>query len=97
MLSMLRRPRSRTDTGPGPGNTKGVARERLQNALNRDRRDLLAPEVMEALSRDMLVSISRHLDVGEEFHELEIRRLNQSFYLVASVRIQAMPRWAAIG
>ena len=97
MLSMLRRPKGRNDTGSGPDSTKGIARERLQNALNRDRRDLLAPEVMEALNRDMLAAISRHLDVGAEFHEFEIRRLNQSLYLVASVQINGMPRWVALG
>ena len=96
MLSMLRRPRGRDNTGAGPGNTKSIARERLKDALNRDRRDLLTPEVMEALSRDMLAAISRHLEVGEEFHELEIRRLNQSLFLVATVQIHAMPRWAAV-
>ena len=57
---------------------------------------MLAPHVMEDLRRDMLVAISRHLEVGEEFHELEIRRLDQALYLVSSIRIQGIPRWAAV-
>ena len=96
MLSMLRKPKSRDDTRTGPDNTKGIARERLHNALNRDRYELLAPDVMEGLQRDMLVAISRHLEVGEEFHELEIRRLDQALYLVSSIRIQGIPRWATV-
>ena len=96
MLSMLRKPKSRGDTGIVSDNTRSIARERLQNALNRDRYDLLAPDVMEDLKRDLLAVISRNLEVGEDFHELEIRRLDQSLYLVASIRIESMPRWAAV-
>ena len=97
MLSMLRRPRGRNNTSGGPESTKSIARERLQNALNRDRSDLVTPDVMEAISRDMVAALSRHLEVGDEFHELEVRRLNQSLYLVASIRIHTIPRWAALG
>lgn len=97
MLSMLKRPKSRSGRKANSEYTKNIARERLQNAISRDRYDLLAVDLMDALSRDMLAAISRHLEVGDEFHELEIRRLDQSLYLVASVRIQAIPRWSAVG
>lgn len=96
MLSLLKRPRSRSGTKATSDNTKNIARERLQNAISRDRYDLVATDMMDALSRDMLSAISRHIEVGDEFHELEIRRLDQSLYLVASVRIQGIPRWAAV-
>ena len=96
MLSLLRKAKSRVDTGTGPETTRNVARARLQQAITRDRYDLLAPEVMEALRRDALIAISRHLEVGEDFHELEIRSLDQALYLVASIRIQNVPRWAAV-
>ena len=96
MLSMLRKPRSRGDTGIVSDNTRRIARERLQSALNRDRYDLLSPGVMEDLKRDMLAAISRHLDVDGEFYELEIRRLNESFHMTVNVRIQTMPRWATV-
>ncbi len=96
MLSRLRRTMGRTDTKEMPDGTKDIARERLQKAINRDRYDMLEPDVKDNLRRDLLAAISRHLEVGDEFQELEIRRLNQSFYLVASVRIQGIPRWAAV-
>ena len=97
MLSLLRRPKRRTDKNNPSDSTRSIARDRLQNALSRDRYDLLAPDAMDSLRRDLLAAVSRHLEVGTEFHELEVRRLNQSFYLVASVRIQNLPRWAAVG
>ncbi|MDE2842631.1 MAG: cell division topological specificity factor MinE [Chloroflexota bacterium] len=96
MLSKLRRPRSRESVGSNPDGSRSIARERLYNALNRDRYDLMAPEVVEALRRDLLNVISRHLDVEDQFHELEIQRKDDSFYLVASVRVSSLPRWAAV-
>ncbi|MYC29208.1 MAG: cell division topological specificity factor MinE [Chloroflexi bacterium] len=94
MLSKLRRPRSRTDRRDNPDATKSIARDRLQSAISRDRHDLLGPDVVEALKRDMLAAISRHLEISEDFNELEVRRLDQSLYLVASIRIQGIPRLA---
>ena len=96
MLSLLRRPKSRNEKRNHPDNTRSIARDRLHSAINRDRYDLLAPDVMDSLRHDLLAAVSRHLEVGDDFHELEVRRLNQSFYLVASVQIQAVPRWAAV-
>ena len=96
MLSKLLRARTPNDTRDAPDNTRSIAKNRLNAALSRDRYDLLSPAVVDSLERDMLATISRHLDVDGEFHELEIRRLNDSFYLVASVRIRSMPRWAAV-
>jgi len=96
MLSKLRRPRSREGVGSSPDGSRSIARDRLYNALNRDRYDLMAPEVVEALRRDLLNVISRHLDVEDQFHELEIQRRDDSFYLVASVRVSSLPRWGAV-
>lgn len=97
MLSVLRRTVSRKETGRSPNYTKDIARDRLQTAIMRDRYDLVAPDVMEALRRDMLVVISRHLEInaGEGFQEFEIRRLNQSLLLVSHIRIKGMARWVA--
>ena len=92
MLSMLKRPKSRSSTEENSGNSKSIARDRLQKAISRDRYDLLAADLREALSRDLLAAFSRHIDVSDELHELEIRRLDQSLYLIASVRVQAIPR-----
>ena len=97
MLSKLLRARTANHKRDAPDNTRSIAKNRLNAALSRDRYDLLTPTVVDSLERDVLAAISRHLEVDGEFRELEIRRLNDSFYLVASVRIQAMPRWAAAG
>lgn len=94
MLKALRRPRSRKEVRENPDYTKNIARERLQTAITRDRFDLVAPEVLEALRRDMLLTISRHLEVGEGFQEFEVRRSNQSLFLVSHIRITKVPRWA---
>ncbi len=97
MLSLLRRPRSRTDRRENPDSTRNIARDRLQNAITRDRHDLLGQEVMDAMSRDILAAMARHMDVNGDTLELEVRRLDQSLYLVSSIRIQGIPRWAAAG
>ena len=97
MLSKLLRARTPNHTRDAPDSTRSIARNRLSATLSRDRYDLLSPSLVEALERDVLAAISRHLEVDGECHELELRRSNDSFYLVASVRIQAMPRWAAAG
>ncbi len=100
MLSKLLRARTPNHIRDAPDNTRSIAKNRLNAALSRDRYDLLSPVRpgrSDSLERDLLAAISRHLEVDSEFRELEIRRLNDSFYLVASVRIQAMPRWAPLG
>ena len=97
MLSKLLRTRTANDNRDGPDDTRSIAKNRLSAALSRDRYDLLSPAVVDSLERDVLAAISRHLEVDGAFHELEIRRLNDSFFLVASVRIRTMPRWAAAG
>ena len=96
MLKALRRPRSRKEeVRENPDYTKNIARERLQTAITRDRFDLVPPELLEALRRDMLLTISRHLEVGGDgFQEFEIRRFNQSLFLVSNIRIKNLPRWA---
>ena len=97
MLSLLRRPGSRKNTRDNPDYTKNIARDRLQSAISRDRYELVAPDVMEALRRDVLAAISRHLEVSDGFQEFEIRRLNQSLFLVSNIRIKGMSRWAITG
>ncbi len=93
MLSLLRRTMSRKETREKSNYTKNIARDRLQTAIMRDRYDLVAPDGMEALRRDVLAAVSRHLEVGDGFQEFEVRRLNQSLFLVSSIRVKGMPRW----
>ena len=95
MLSILRRTSRRKDNRGNPEYTKNIARDRLQAAINRDRYDQVAPEVVEALRRDMLATISRHLEVGEGFQQFEICRSDRSLVLVSNIRVKGMARWAA--
>jgi cell division topological specificity factor MinE len=75
--------------------TKDVARERLHLALMRDRFDL-APDVMAALRRDVLDAVSRYMVVVEDdVREFEIRREEESAFLVSNIRIKDMRRWAS--
>ena len=71
--------------------TKNAARDRLHLALMRDRMDL-APEMMEALKRDLRDAMSRYLVVNDEFQEFAIRRLDESVFLVSNIRIKDMRR-----
>ncbi len=75
--------------------TKDVARERLHLALMRDRFDL-APDVMAALRRDVIDAVSRYMVVVEDdVREFEIRREEESAFLVSNIRIKDMRRWAS--
>ena len=75
--------------------TKDAARERLQAALLRDRMDL-SPDVMASLKSDVLAAVRRYMVVGDEFQEFEIRRQNESVFLVSNIRVKEMPRWAGV-
>ena len=70
MLSKLLRARTPNDARNAPDNTRGIAKNRLNTALSRDRYDLLSPAVVDSLERDVLAAISRHLEVDGGFHEL---------------------------
>ena len=72
-------------------NTKNAARDRLQMALMRDRMDL-SPDIINALKIDLLAVMSQYLVVGEEFQEFGIRRLDESVFLVSSIRVKELPR-----
>ena len=75
--------------------TKDIARERLHLALMRDRFDL-APDVMAALKRDVIDAVSRYMVVVEDdVREFEIRREEESVFLVSNIRIKDMHRWAS--
>ena len=75
--------------------TKDVARERLHLAIMRDRLDV-APDVMEALRRDVISAVSRHLVVVEDgLNKFELRREEESVFLVSNIRVKVMHRWTA--
>ena len=75
--------------------TKDVARERLHLAIMRDRLDV-APDVMEALRRDVITAVSRYLVVVEDgVNEFEIRREEESVFLVSNIRVKDLHRWAS--
>ncbi len=96
MLSVFRRTLTRKAGQDDLSYTKNVARDRLHSAISRDRLDVAAPEMVEALRCDMLAVIKRHLEVGDGFQEFELRRVNQSLELVSNIRVLRVPRWASI-
>ncbi len=73
--------------------TKDAARERLQVALMRDRFDM-DPGIMDSMKSDVLAAVSRYMVVGDEFQEFEIRRSDESVFLVSNIRVKELPRWA---
>ena len=75
--------------------TKDTARQRLQVALIRDRVDL-APEVMEAMKRDILKVMGRYLVAGDDFSQFEIHLKDKSAVLVSNIRIRRLNRWPAL-
>jgi cell division topological specificity factor len=75
--------------------TKDAARERLHQALMRDRLDL-SSDVLDSLRNDLLAVMSRYMVVGEDFQEFGIRRLDESVFLVSNIRVKELPRWAGV-
>lgn len=74
--------------------TKNAARERLRRALMRDRFDL-APDIMDSLRQDVLSAISRYMIVvDDDVQEFEIRREEESVFLVSNIRVKELTRWA---
>ncbi|MBM3941462.1 MAG: cell division topological specificity factor [SAR202 cluster bacterium] len=69
------------------GSAKDQARRRLHDTLIQDRVDL-APEVMEALKRDLLGVITRYMEAPEGFQEFEVRRENGWPVLVCRLKVR---------
>ncbi len=75
----------------GGGNTKNVAKERLQLVLIHDRADI-APEVMEDLRRELIDVISHYMEIDAGNIELELEKEDRSVALVANIPVKHVRR-----
>lgn len=67
------------------------AKERLQLVLIHDRTDL-TPAELEALKDDLLITISRHVDIDPDAVKIGMERDGRSQRLVADIPIRSMAR-----
>lgn len=75
----------------GGGESRNVAKERLQLVLIHDRADI-SPEVMESLRRDLIAVISTYMEIDDSNIELELEREDRSVALVANIPIRNVRR-----
>jgi len=72
----------RTDKSP-----KSVAKDRLKLVLMHDRADIPAP-TMEAIRRDIIAVLSKHLDIDETLLDMNLERADDAVALVANIPIR---------
>lgn len=74
-----------------PKRSAASAKERLQLVLIHDRTDL-TPGELEALKDDLLVVISRHVEIDPEAVRIGLERDGRSQRLVADIPLRSMAR-----
>lgn len=75
----------------GRGKSGKVAKERLQLVLIHDRSDI-APEVMEALRKDMVKLLKKYLDIDEDAIDMGLQSRDHAVALVADIPLKTMRR-----
>jgi cell division topological specificity factor len=73
--------------------SRTVAKDRLRLVLIHDRVDM-APEILEALQKDMLAVISTYMDIDPDGFRVEVERQDAGTTLVANIPIRAVKRQA---
>ncbi len=81
-ISFFDRILGRTEKSP-----KSVAKDRLRLVLMHDRADIPAP-VMEAIRRDFLLVLSKHLDIDEQTLEVGLESSGDTMALIANIPIR---------
>ena len=71
--------------------SKDTARKRLHLILVLDRVGM-APELMEAMKRDIIQVVSRYLVVEEDSIEMDMKRFNESLVLVSNIQVKEVVR-----
>ena len=66
---------------------KSVAKDRLRLVLMHDRADIPAP-VMEAIRRDILLVLSKHLDIDEQTLEVGLESSGDTMALIANIPVR---------
>jgi cell division topological specificity factor len=67
--------------------SKDVAKERLRLVLVHDRASL-SPQALEALKDELLVVISKYLDIDQDGFQVDFSRHDESMALVANIPIK---------
>ena len=71
--------------------SKDAARKRLQLILVLDRIGV-APDLLEAMKTDIMLSISRYLVVDEGSLEMDMKRSGESVVLVSNIQVKEVVR-----
>ena len=66
---------------------KAVAKDRLRLVLMHDRADIPAP-MLEEIRREILLVLSRHLDIDEAHLDVNLERADNTVALVANIPIR---------
>ena len=79
--------------GRGEKSAKMVAKDRLRLVLMHDRADIPGP-TMEAMRREILLVVSKYVDIDEDLLEVSLERANDTVALIANIPIRraAPPR-----
>jgi cell division topological specificity factor len=70
-----------------------VARERLKILLVHDRSSI-APEVMSMLKDDIIMAVTKYMDIDQSGIDIDLSRNDDSVALVASVPVIRLKRFA---
>lgn len=73
--------------GKNEKTAQSVAKDRLRLVLMHDRADIPAP-VMEEIRRDIMLVLSKHLDIDENALEVSLERADNAVALVANIPIR---------
>lgn len=73
--------------GKGDKSAKMVAKDRLHLVLMHDRADIPAP-TMEAMRREILMVVSKYVDIDENLLEVSLERANDTVALIANIPIR---------
>jgi len=68
-----------------------VARDRMQVVLMHDRMDL-TPDILESLKNDILVVLSRYMEIDDESIRVDLEQGNECTALVSNVHVKRVYR-----
>jgi len=83
----------RASSGSGPAGvpSKEIARERLRMALINDRASV-SPQFIQMLRQDVILAVSKYMDIDESATNVNLSSSDASISLVASIPIRRMKR-----
>jgi len=73
--------------GKGEKSAKMIAKDRLRLVLMHDRADIPGP-TMEAMRREILLVVSKYVDIDERLLEVSLERANDTVALIANIPIR---------